>query len=211
VSRRARDVPLNPYIALADLALNLGMVFLLFIPLVLLLGSRGWDDVRYRQYHAELEEAVKRAFPRAARPIQRSRNDAPGEQRWTFVNRSTRSATLFRGDTARLTDNGRRRLRAFAAVLQRNPRLWHRIRVESHTRQRLRAYQGAAEDASLRLSAERAAAVAQFLFMECHIPPNRLAISGRGHQDPMDPGRKDSEVNDRVDLLVISPATARRQ
>jgi flagellar motor protein MotB len=112
-------------------------------------------------------------------------------------------------ETATLSPVGKERLRAFARVLQRRRDLWHRVRIEAHTRQRSPRYTAREEMESLHLSANRAAAVAQFLFAECSIPPYRLAISGRGHQDPVDARHKDSERNDRVDLLVISPATAR--
>jgi len=219
MSRRTiRASSLNPYIAFTDLCLNLALVFLLVIPLVMLLGNRGWDEVRYREYQARLAAAVDGAFAGTAPPERRPRNDAPGEQRWSFAGTTVPGTELFAVrrlrsrlvETATLTPAGKARLRAFARVLQQHRGLWHRVRIEAHTRQKSARYTGREEMASLRLSADRAAAVAQFLFSECRIPPHRLAISGRGHQDPVDPLHKASERNDRVDLLVISPATARR-
>jgi chemotaxis protein MotB len=216
--RAPRSSSLNPYIAFTDLCLNLALVFLMVIPLVMLLGNRGWEEVRYRDYQAELGAAVRRAFAGGTPPEQRARNDAPGEQRWTFAGTTVPGRELFvvrrRGrrleETATLAPAGKERLRAFARVLQQHRKLWHRVRIEAHTRQKRAGYTGREEMESLNLSAERAAAVAHFLFAECRIPPHRLAISGRGHQDPVDARHKDSERNDRVDLLVISPATARR-
>jgi chemotaxis protein MotB len=215
--RHPRSPSLNPYIAFTDLCLNLALVFLLVIPLVMLLGNRGWDEVRYREYQEELSAAVGRAFAGQAPPAQRPRNDAPGEQRWTFSGTRLRGTELFAArrlkgqlvETATLTPAGQKRLRAFARVLKLRRDLWHRVRIEAHTRQRSPHYTAREEMESLRLSADRAAAVAHFLFAECSIPPHRLAISGRGHQDPVDARHKGSERNDRVDLLVISPATAR--
>jgi outer membrane protein OmpA-like peptidoglycan-associated protein len=222
--RTSRASSLNPYIAFTDLCLNLALVFLLFIPLVMLLGNRGWDEARYREYQAKLAAEVAGAFAGKAPadgplpPERRPRNDAPGEQRWTFAGTTAPGTDLFVAqrqgrrlvETATLTPAGKERLRAFALVLQQHRGLWHRVRIEAHTRQKSARYTGREEMESLRLSADRAAAVAQFLFAECRIPPHRLAISGRGHQDPVDARDKASERNDRVDLLVISPATARR-
>jgi flagellar motor protein MotB len=216
--RTHRAAPLNPYIAFTDLCLNLAIVFLLMIPLVMLLGNRGWEEARYRDYQAKLAAAVGRAFKATTPPERRARNDAPGEQRWSFAGTTVPGSELFvvrrRGprvvETATLTPQGQARLRAFAKVLKGNPGLWHRVRIEAHTRQRSARYRGREEMESLNLSAERAAAVARFLFAECRIPPHRLAISGRGHQDPVDREHRASERNDRVDLLVISPATAAR-
>ena len=47
---RRRRILLSPYIAFADVFLNLSLIFLLFIPIILIIGNRGWDNLRYKYY-----------------------------------------------------------------------------------------------------------------------------------------------------------------
>ncbi len=202
--RRHRPDAVNPYIALADVYMNLGVAFVIFALLFMLLGNRGWDDVRYREEQQRFSQSVL-ADPALADKVQlRNRNDAPGEQRWMFP-----SNILFAGDSTRLTPQGRRVLRQFAAVLLANQGLWWRVRVEAHSRQRVRLASATEERAAFALTGMRAVEVASVL-QQAHLPPYRIVASGRGHQDLLDPSNRSAQVNDRVDILVIPMSAQQR-
>jgi outer membrane protein OmpA-like peptidoglycan-associated protein len=198
------DATLNPYIAFTDIFINVALIFALLAPLVMLLGNRGWEETRYKEFQKQLEERVVADIPSRTRPVNAPRNDAPGEQRWVF-----RSSALFPNGSTRLAPQGRDTLRAFAKLLLGHDRLWWRIRVEAHTRQSAAEPSLAEERAAMTLTAERAVEVTMFLYGECGITPNRVVPSGRGHQDLTPSVPRDSPANDRVDLLVL-PATVGR-
>jgi chemotaxis protein MotB len=196
--RGHRSDPINPYIALADVYMNLGVAFVILAMLFMFLGNRGWEDVRYRRYLQDFERAVLNEPDLAGRVAFCNRNDAPGEQRWMFPN-----AVLFRGDTATLTPDGRRVLNRFAALLRQNRHLWWRIRVEAHSRQDTYDTGPAAERRALTLTSMRAVAVALHLHYAGDIEPYRIVASGRGYQDQYDRNEPWSLKNDRVDILLL--------
>jgi outer membrane protein OmpA-like peptidoglycan-associated protein len=201
---RSRHDAINPYIALADVYMNLGVAFVMFALLFMLLGHRGWDDIRYREEQKQFSKSVQMSPELAAKVRLANRNDAPGEQRWMFP-----SYILFAGDSTQLTPRGRRILGEFAKVLLENRELWWRVRIEAHARQRVRQAWASEERAAFALTGMRAVEVASFL-QYARIPPYRIVASGRGHQDLYDPLNRTSAVNDRVDVLVIPPSAQQR-
>ena len=208
-SRYRTSQPLNPYIALADILINLVLILLVFIPIVLLVGTRGWDEVVYKKYQKQMEEAVSQKIPEDRRPVRENRNDAPGEQRWVFDRVRMFEAGSANSDLPTLSADGKGVLRSFAVALNENRnlnhRIWWRIRVESHIPQTKLHPNGDDEEESLKLTAKRATAVSVFLFRECGIHPWELTTSGRGYQDLRNRKHKFSPENERIDLLVISP------
>ncbi len=211
-SRYRSTQTLNPYIALADILINLVLILLLFIPLILLVGTRGWDEVLYKKYQLQMEEAVNERFSADQRPVRENRNDASGEQRWVFT-----KVRMFDSDSSAdlpiLSQEGKNSLKAFASALNahRDPkdRIWWRIRVESHVPLSKSRPTLNDEAESLKLTGKRATAVSVFLFEKCGIHPWELTTSGRGYQDLRDRERKSSPQNERIDLLVISPPQRR--
>lgn len=200
---RERSDTLNPYIALADVYMNLGVAFVLFALLFMLLGHRGWEDIRYKEEHRRLERSI-RATPALSSIVLSPRNDAPGEQRWMFP-----SGVLFAGDTARLTGKGRRTLAHFADLLRADQSLWWRIRVEAHSRQMPASTTLASERRAFTLTVLRAVEVAMFL-KESGLEPYRIVASGRGYQDLAVRATPMSKINDRVDILLIPPSVRSR-
>ena len=126
-SRYRSTQTLNPYIALADILINLVLILLLFIPVILLVGTRGWDEVVYKKYQLQMEEAVNERFSADQRPVRENRNDAPGEQRWVFT-KVRMFESDFSADLPILSQEGKDSLKAFAAALNahRDPknRIW---------------------------------------------------------------------------------------
>lgn len=202
MARRHVTETINPYIALADVYMNLGVAFVLFALLFMLLGHRGWEDVRYKEEHRRFEQSV-RAIPELDAIEVRPRNDAPGEQRWMFP-----SGMLFAGDSTTLTPDGRHALGRFAWLLRSNQDLWWRIRVEAHSRQTYRAIPGSRDRRAFTLTAQRAVEVSMFLH-GLGIAPYRIVASGRGYQDLLVPQDPSSTANDRVDILLITPSVYR--
>jgi hypothetical protein len=212
--RYAAAPSINPYIALADLLLNLALILVLLFPLILLLGSRGWDETRYKAYQQLMESAIHQKFPTGNRPHRDNRNDAPGEQRWGF-----NSIQMYEPqrnlELPRLSREGRLMLRKFADVLNAHRdadfRIWWRIRVESHMPQYLPHPTRQDEVESLRITADRAIVVSQYLFEKCGINPWEITTSGRGYQDLLDREDRASRKNERIDLLIIPPPLQRRK
>ena len=80
------DDGINPYIALADMAMNLVLILAFFVAAVNALGRAGWEQVRYRDKQRELRQAIVAALPPRLRPDENGgRNDPPGVQRWVYA------------------------------------------------------------------------------------------------------------------------------
>ena len=186
----------NPYVAFADLTLNLVFVLVFFVAAVLAVGQAGWDQVKYRNAQEEVLNAIRRA-PLIERPvvlIPSLRNDPPGAQRWAF---SSRCIKLFQGTSAKLTADGQRNLLAFARALARVPE-WRRLRIEGHT---LPARAGESE---WDLSARRASVVADLFVTKASIPAYRLAVAARGNQTPFNGSgaARNDPANERVEIVI---------
>ncbi len=190
---------LNPYIALTDLCINLVLIFALMLPIVMLLGNKGWEAAKYRKLQDLFKSEIAKADTGRLKPIQKPHSDVPGEQRWMFPGQQ-----MFDGGTSTLSPDGENALNAFGKVLKDHKSLWKRVRVEAHTRQVLTYYDGGAEKRSWDLTSQRANVVTKYLFYEGHIEPNFFTASGRGDQDPIDKINKGSFINDRLDILVIT-------
>lgn len=206
---RRRTSTINVYIALADMYMNLGVAFVMIALIYMLLGTRGWEDVRYRMQLEQFSAAVQAEPALALRIETRSRHDAPGEQRWMFP-----GAMLFEKDTSTLTQEGRSALLAFANLLRRNRELWWRLRVEAHTRRSGTAQPSPSEERhALHLTAARAVEVAIFLQGRGggQVEPWRIVASGRGYQDLLDRDDPTSVRNDRVDVLLLPRSVADRE
>lgn len=185
----------NPYLAFTDVCINLVMILALIAPLMILLGNRGWDDIRYKQQLTHFGILVA-AMPADARPELGFQNDAPGEQRWQFSN-----YTLFGGRTRGVTRRGEVALSQFARILHSNHASWWRIRIEAHTRAGVDSNLG-----SMMFTASRAVAISNYLHQDCGIDPWRITASGRGYQNPLLGLSRYDRRNDRIDILVVPPA-----
>jgi chemotaxis protein MotB len=186
----------NPYIAFADLTLNLVFVLVFFVAAVLAVGQTGWDQVKYRNAQEDVLNAIRRASL-TERPVvldANLRNDPPGAQRWAFSSRRTK---LFQGNTARLTATGERNLLAFARALAKVPE-WRRIRIEGHT------LPPRGKESEWDLSARRASVVADLFATRAGIPPYRLAVAARGNQTPFNGSgaSRSDPANERVEIVV---------
>jgi chemotaxis protein MotB len=198
------DDPLNPYIALADLTINLVFVFVFMIAAILVVGqiSREREQRRYKKAQDIVAQAVAKA-PLAAKPQilpPELRNDPPGAQRWVFSARATRGAPLFKTFTsAALTERGKQSFTAFALVLRSQIGGFRRIRIEGHT---IPPKQGDLDNWDL--SAQRAAAVANLFATNARIPTNYLGVAARGGQVLFNGsgGRRGDPANDRVEIII---------
>lgn len=187
---------LNPYIALADVGLNLALVLLFFVVAVNAVGQAGWEQVRYREAQAQFTNALSSALPERLRPVPSDRNDPPGAQRWRFPQK-----VLFRQGTASLSPTGRYVLVKFAAVLrehhEREQLTWRRIRIEGHS---MPPSPGQMDD--WELSCARAAKVARVFAGEGHIPAYFMSVSGRAGQNPLGKARTRDPENERVEIIL---------
>jgi chemotaxis protein MotB len=166
----------NPYIALADLAINLVLILAFFVAAVIALGRAGWEQVRYRDAQNAFRQAVKGNLPQQLRPHEHfGKNDPPGVQRWVFA-----GGSLFVPGTTRLRSAGENALVRFAQVLRTHQADWRRIRIEGHT---MPPRNGTPDD--WELSSARAAVVARVIQERGHIPSYFLAVAGRAGQDPL--------------------------
>ncbi len=204
LKRGAPDDGLNPYIALADLTINLVFVFVFMIAAILVVGaiSREREERRYKKAQEVIASAVSRATlavkPQILPP--ELRNDPPGAQRWVFSARATRGTPLFKGfSSAVLTERGQQSFIAFARVLRPQLGKFRRIRIEGHT---IAPKQGGLDNWNL--SAQRAAAVANLFAKEARIPTNYLAVAARGGQVLFNgsQGRRGDPANDRVEIVI---------
>lgn len=166
----------NPYIALADLAINLVLILAFFVAAVNALGRAGWEQVRYRDAQKEFRQAVSRSIDAKLRPTEnRGKNDPPGVQRWVF-----RGAGLFEADSTQILPDGEQALAQFAVVLKNQKSKWRRIRIEGHT-----LPPGAGGPDNWELSSARAAVVARIIQVRGRIPPHFLGVAGRAGQAPL--------------------------
>lgn len=174
---KSQEDEINPYIALADLAITLVLILAFFVAAANALGRTGWEQVRYREAQQEFRSALERQLPPRLQPQENSgKNDPLGVQRWTYP-----GCALFFPGTARLLPEGQQSLQMFARVLKSNKQLWRRIRVEGHT---MPPAPGELDD--WELSARRAASVARVIHAMGHIPSYYLAVAGRAGQNPVD-------------------------
>jgi chemotaxis protein MotB len=201
---RNTDDSLNPYIALADLTINLVFVFVFMIAAILVVGeiSHEREQRRYKKAQEVVAQAVSQANlvvrPQVLSP--NLRNDPPGAQRWVFSGRDTRGSPLFKSFTSPvLTERGRQSFLAFAQVLQQQIGGFRRIRIEGHT---IPPKQGDLDNWDL--SAQRSAAVANLFAIEGRIPPYYLAVAARGGQVLFNgpQGRNADPANDRVEIVI---------
>lgn len=202
--RSQLDDTLNPYIALADLTINLIFVFVFMIAAILVVGeiSREREQRRYKKAQQVVAGAVSSATlpfrPQILPP--EVRNDPPGAQRWVFSARATRGAPLFKDSTsAALTGRGQQSFLAFAQVLRSQIGGFRRIRIEGHT---IPPKKGDADNWAL--SAQRAATVANLFATEGRIPTYFLVVSARGGQVLFNgsDGRPSDPANDRVEIVI---------
>lgn len=181
----------NPYIAVADMALNVVLVMVFFVAALTAIGRVSWEDVRYKEAQQAFETSLKRLVEPARRPLLTlGKNDPPGTQRWRF-----RTTQLFKPNTAELTPNGRVILLRFARALRENQDKWRRIRIEGHTVRTTRNDRW--EEAT-----NRAAAVARFLVNEGKVAPWFLTTAGRGGQDPLGHLAPDDPAQARIEIVL---------
>ncbi|WP_034388442.1 OmpA family protein [Deinococcus sp. YIM 77859] len=189
-AHRARE-DVNPYIAVADTALNVVLVMVFFVGALTAIGRVSWEDVRYKEAQQAFEASLRRLVEPARRPILTpGKNDPPGTQRWRF-----RTAQLFTPNTAELTPDGRATLLRFARVLRENQDKWRRIRIEGHTVRTTRNDRW--EEAT-----NRAAAVARLLVNEGKVAPWFLTTAGRGGQDPLAHLAPDDPAQARIEVVL---------
>ncbi len=200
----ATEESLNPYIALADLTINVIFILVFMIAAILVAGeiSREREESRYKKAQATIQRAVTDT-PMAARPIvlpPELRNDPPGAQRWAFAGQDTRGAPLFQNSrSAVLTLRGQQSFLKFAQVLYKQIGGFRRIRIEGHT---LPPKLGVKDNWDL--SAQRAAAVANLFATTGRIPSNYLAVAARGGQTLFNgsSGKPTDAANDRVEIII---------
>lgn len=206
IRHRDHGQSLNPYIALADMSITLMLIFSLMLPLIMLLGNRGWDEMKYRSYQDQFARAIRNALSQSERPQQINRHDAPGEQRWMFNKKQMFvSNDISDMKDPELTPYGKHVLKVFAGVLKKHENIWWRVRVEAHVHQNSNPTDYLKDEGdSIRFTSKQATLVYVYLF-KLHIHPWQLTQSGRGHQDLLDVDHRTSEINDRVDLLIIPP------
>lgn len=186
----------NPYIPLADLLMNLVLVF----ALVLYLAPIG-QQVRYASAQERIRGAVEDALLPELRPDllpSQVKHDPPGTQRWVFPSRQ-----VFKPGTTRFTPEGRRALLGFAravAPFQPGPesapnpwQLWDRIRLEGHTAPS-RAGEPERWERSVAMAVQVAAA-----FHRAGLPNYVLAVAGRGGQDQVP---AEGLAGERVEIVV---------
>jgi len=165
--RRSASEDGNPYIVFADVCVSL----VLILVVLLAMGQLGRADDRYLRAQSDFERAVM-AMPASIRPAKVDRDDPPGAQRWTYLDRA-----LFNPDNT-LTASGQQCLTALAGVL-RDHKGWERIRIEGHA---LPSRRG--EPDNWASSAAVAALTAQLFQEKASLEPWRLAVAGRGGQTP---------------------------
>lgn len=205
----ARD-DTNPYIALADLAINLVLILAFVVAAANAIGRAGWEKIRYREAQEKVAAAVNAALahmPEKMRPrLEPGKNDPPGAQRWVFG-----GGALFHEGARELRPQGQNAVGEFARVVEGHRDSWRRIRVEGHTQP-----PGPGELDDWDLSAARAARVARVMHTAGHIESYFLAVAGRAGQDPGDRGNPASPRNERVEIVIEyaeprgAPATAVR-
>lgn len=184
---------LNPYIALADMYINLLLILCFFLAAVLSLSHGFWEQARYRELQSIFYQGVMEELPRPLRPMPYWwRHDPPGALRWVFWQKR-----FFMPRTSKLTPQGREAFVRFARVVRKHAGKWRRIRIEGHT---LPPRPGQPDD--WLLSAKRAVAVAQIFHAQGHIPAHFLAVSGRGGQNPLSKGDPYNPANERVEIII---------
>jgi chemotaxis protein MotB len=106
---------------------------------------------------------------------------------------------LFASGKAEVTPSGRETLRKLAATLRNDTR---RLRIEGHTDTDPIVH--SPWRTNLRLSAERAMAVAEALIAE-GVPDERVGVAGYGEHKPNQPGNgaEAKQANRRVEILLI--------
>jgi chemotaxis protein MotB len=204
MKRGVSEEALNPYIALADLTINVIFVLVFMIAAILVAGeiSREREESRYKKAQAAILQAITNT-PMAARPMvlpANLRNDPPGAQRWAFAGKDTRGAPLFSSPrSAVLTLRGQQSFLKFAQILSKKIGGFRRIRIEGHT---LPPKFG--EKDNWDLSAQRAAAVANLFATTGRIPSNYLAVAARGGQTLFNgsAGKPSDTANDRVEIII---------
>ncbi|MDX2005202.1 MAG: OmpA family protein [Meiothermus sp.] len=181
----------NPYIALADVGLNLVLVLVFFVAALIVVGRSGWDEVRYKDAQERVRQAVRSGLEAGALPSNTPRNDPPGAQRWVFTNRQ-----LFGADGVQLTPAGRRALVNFARILCKSTE-WRRLRVEGHT-----APPRPGQPDQWLVSAARAAQVATVFTSSGGVRPYHVGVAGRAGQAPVNKANPSDPANERVEVLV---------
>lgn len=175
-NREGDDV--NPYIALADIAISTILVVVVFFAL----DRLGMVNFRYKKSMQDFAQAVNN-LPQAVRPKpQQGRHDPPGVQRWVFANRDLFLPLdpIHPDAPPQLTPGGKRALDGFARLLRQYHSKWQRIRVEGHTKP---PQQNGPDNWDL--SSRRAAAALQELETGGHISPWYFAVAGRAGQNPL--------------------------
>jgi len=107
-------------------------------------------------------------------------------------------SVLFASGSKDLSSEGKRTLSTLISSLQAG-----RVRVEGHTDDT--PIQRSQWGTNLRLSVERAMAVADYLTNEAGIPKEKVSVAGYGEFLPAEPGSDDKAraANRRVELLLI--------
>jgi chemotaxis protein MotB len=204
MKRGVAEEALNPYIALADLTINVIFVLVFMIAAILVAGeiSREREESRYKKAQAAILESIT-STPMAVRPIvlpAKLRNDPPGAQRWAFAGKDTRGTPLFLNPrSAVLTLRGQQSFLKFAQILNKKIGGFRRIRIEGHT---LPPKQD--EKDNWDLSAQRAATVANLFATTGRIPAYYLSVAARGGQTPFNGsvGKSSDLANDRVEIII---------
>ncbi|MBC7288059.1 MAG: OmpA family protein, partial [Armatimonadetes bacterium] len=184
---------LNPFIALADMYMNLLLILCFFVAAVLALSHGFWEQAQYRALQTAFYASVMQELPRSLRPMPYFwRHDPPGAQRWVFWQKR-----FFVPHTSQLTSEGREAFVRFARVVRKHADKWRRIRIEGHT---LPPRPGEPDD--WMLSAARAAAVAQIFHSQGHVPAHLLAVAGRAGQTPLSKDAPWNPDNERVEIII---------
>jgi chemotaxis protein MotB len=191
VLREGPEETTNPFIALADVGINLVLVLIFFVAAVVTVSHPGWEPVRYLKAQREFREALADLSDPRPREIH-WKNDPPGTQRWTYANYA-----LFKRGNAELVEEGRGSLIQFARLLRRHKDKWRRIQIEGHT---MPPRAGGLDD--WELSTRRAAVVARIFVNPGSIDPWFLKVSGRAGQNPLDPNQPDDQANERVEIVI---------
>ncbi|HEX7936810.1 MAG TPA: OmpA family protein [Paraburkholderia sp.] len=104
----------------------------------------------------------------------------------------------FTTNSSTLTDSAQAALDKVARALQSDQLAAYRFRVEGHADPR-----GAA-DANMKLSADRAAAVVQYLTQKDRIAPERLSSVGKGSTEPLNQRNPTAPENRRVTIVTVT-------
>jgi outer membrane protein OmpA-like peptidoglycan-associated protein len=104
----------------------------------------------------------------------------------------------FTTNSSTLTDSAQAALDKVAHALQSDRLAAYRFRVEGHADPR------GSDDANMKLSEDRAAAVVQYLTQKDGIAPERLTSIGKGSSEPLNRRNPTAPENRRVTIVTVT-------